>query len=196
MCAKNDIPLGPVALFTAGMKFPSRLLCLLAPLLALAPWGMANPEKSTLLQDVTLASMNDASDKILQLAHAFSEEQYAWAPMEGVASVKGAIIHVAASYYFVARRLGTPPAEGLNVKELGKNAGKAETIAILQAARTHLVGAIQKVPTEQLAEEIDLFGAKAPRARLVLIAADHTHEHLGQLIAYARMNKVVPPWSK
>jgi hypothetical protein len=22
------------------------------------------------------------------------------------------------------------------------------------------------------------------------------HEHLGQLIAYARMNKVVPPWSK
>ena len=22
------------------------------------------------------------------------------------------------------------------------------------------------------------------------------HEHLGQLIAYARMNQIVPPWSK
>jgi hypothetical protein len=24
----------------------------------------------------------------------------------------------------------------------------------------------------------------------------HLHEHLGQLIAYARSNKVTPPWSK
>ena len=29
----------------------------------------------------------------------------------------------------------------------------------------------------------------------LLIGGD-LHEHLGQLIAYARMNNIVPPWSK
>ena len=27
-------------------------------------------------------------------------------------------------------------------------------------------------------------------------ATTHLHEHLGQLIAYARSNGVVPPWSR
>jgi uncharacterized damage-inducible protein DinB len=157
---------------------------------------MSGAEKPRLLQDVTVSSLNDASDKILQLAEAFSEEQYAWTPMAGVVSVKGAIIHVAEAYYFIATKLGSPPAGDVDLKKSGKDADKAATIAILKAARAHMIDAISKVPTDQLAEEIELFGSKAPRARLVLIAADHTHEHLGQLIAYARMNKVVPPWSK
>jgi len=47
-----------------------------------------------------------------------------------------------------------------------------------------------------MTEEIEFFGMTAPRARLALMAADHQHEHLGQLIAYARVNEIVPPWSQ
>lgn len=57
-------------------------------------------------------------------------------------------------------------------------------------------GAIRQVPADRLGEEVELFGAKVPLARVLILAADHSHEHLGQLIAYARMNRVVPPWSK
>jgi hypothetical protein len=31
---------------------------------------------------------------------------------------------------------------------------------------------------------------------MITALAEHCHEHLGQLIAYARMNGVTPPWSK
>lgn len=143
-----------------------------------------------------LASLEDATGKILQLAEAFTEEQYAWSPMEGVASVQGAIAHVAGSYYFIAGKLGVPPPAGLNRRELGKGADKAATIALFKAALQHMQGAIRQVPADRLGEEVELFGAKVPLARVLILAADHSHEHLGQLIAYARMNRVVPPWSK
>jgi uncharacterized damage-inducible protein DinB len=28
------------------------------------------------------------------------------------------------------------------------------------------------------------------------LLATHNHEHLGQMIAYARMNGIAPPWSR
>jgi hypothetical protein len=31
---------------------------------------------------------------------------------------------------------------------------------------------------------------------ILLAVGGDMHEHLGQLIAYARMNHIVPPWSK
>jgi hypothetical protein len=42
------------------------------------------------------------------------------------------------------------------------------------------------------------FGPKRPTTvrRAWVGATTHLHEHLGQLIAYARSNKIVPPWSK
>ena len=46
-------------------------------------------------------------------------------------------------------------------------------------------------------EEFDVWWA--PCQTIAEVARRHggdVHEHLGQLIAYARSNKVVPPWSK
>lgn len=143
-----------------------------------------------------LASLEDASSKILQLADAFTEEQYAWRPMEGVASVQGALTHVAGSYYFIAGKLGMPAPAGLNRRELGRGADKAATIALYRAALEHMHAAIRQVPADKLGNEVELFGGKTSLARVLILACDHSHEHLGQLIAYARMNRVVPPWSK
>jgi len=41
------------------------------------------------------------------------------------------------------------------------------------------------------------FGQRKTAARSLWISTvTHLHEHLGQLIAYARSNKIAPPWSK
>jgi hypothetical protein len=48
----------------------------------------------------------------------------------------------------------------------------------------------------QLGAAVDLFGQKSTARALWLSTATHVHEHLGQLIAYARSNKITPPWSK
>jgi hypothetical protein len=42
---------------------------------------------------------------------------------------------------------------------------------------------------------VDFFGSKITKRALLLAIAEHAGEHLGQSIAYARMNGVVPPWS-
>ena len=41
-----------------------------------------------------------------------------------------------------------------------------------------------------------LFGKDRSTADIALLVGGDLHEHLGQLIAYARMNQIVPPWSK
>jgi hypothetical protein len=51
-------------------------------------------------------------------------------------------------------------------------------------------------PDAKLDAPIEVFGQKMTNRRLWIATATHLHEHLGQLIAYARSNKVTPPWSK
>lgn len=41
-----------------------------------------------------------------------------------------------------------------------------------------------------------LFGMAQSRRAWLMATAEHAGEHLGQLIAYARVNNIVPPWSK
>jgi uncharacterized damage-inducible protein DinB len=177
---------------------PAFRLLLLAAVLAAAPAAVAESAvpPSSPTHRAALLSLEEAAGKILQLGEKFTPEQYAWSPMEGVVSVQGAIVHVASSYYFIAARLGTPPPAGLDRRALGRGADKVATLAIYRAALDHVTAAIRAVPPERLGEEVELFGGRVPLARLLILAGDHTHEHLGQLIAYARMNRVVPPWSR
>ena len=40
-----------------------------------------------------------------------------------------------------------------------------------------------------------MLGQRAAYHTVRLAEVAHAHEHLGQLIAYARMNGITPPWS-
>ena len=140
-------------------------------------------------------SISAAQDKIAQLADAIPEADYGYMPMEGVSDVSSVIAHVASANYFIGSMLGKELPEGINPRELGEGADKAELAKIYADSAKFVKKAIKMASAEAMAEEIEFFGMTAPRARLAGIAADHQHEHLGQLIAYARANKVVPPWS-
>jgi uncharacterized damage-inducible protein DinB len=48
---------------------------------------------------------------------------------------------------------------------------------------------------QNLGGTIDWFGQPATRHKAIVGTVTHLHEHLGQLIAYARSNGVKPPWS-
>jgi hypothetical protein len=50
--------------------------------------------------------------------------------------------------------------------------------------------------TADLVGSRSLFGRERTSPELMLFVAGDMHEHLGQLIAYARMNRIVPPWSR
>ena len=144
-----------------------------------------------------LKSFNEASGKILALAEAVPEEKYAWRPMEGVSSVREVLVHVAETNFTLGARLGGKPQAGVDRKAVGESMKtKAAALAVTKRSMDYIREILGTVPAAELLPEVNVFGSKAPKLRVALLPVDHAHEHLGQLIAYARMNRVVPPWSK
>ncbi len=152
-----------------------------------------------LLKDVA-----DLEKKVLDLAKAIPESAYAWRPGPGVRSTGEVFVHIAADNYFLPVLQGTPaPAETGITKDYKtaavfekKPLNKAATIAELEKSFAFLRSSMSSTTDAQLNTAIDMFGQKSTTRGLWITTATHLHEHLGQLIAYARSNKVTPPWSK
>jgi uncharacterized damage-inducible protein DinB len=132
--------------------------------------------------------------RAVDLAAAIPEEAYGWRPMEGVRSVSESIMHMANANYFFASRLGTSTPKEVEGKNLEEITEKDTCVAALEKSIGHLAKALGSVEDTEAAMEI--FGRDGTAEDMMQIAIGHVHEHFGQLIAYARSNGVVPPWSK
>lgn len=144
-----------------------------------------------------LFAVGQAQDKLLQLANAMPADKYGWRPGEGVRSVGEVFNHVAsANYFFPTLWGGTVPA-GVDPQSLEKtmSGDKAKTIETLQKSFDNVRQAILAVPEADLNRKIKIFGQDATVRDAMMVVVTHGHEHLGQAIAYARTNGVVPPWS-
>lgn len=146
-----------------------------------------------------------AQKKIVGLANALPAEAYAWRPGDGVRSSQETLLHVAADNYFIPAVMGvTPPAgstiDGKDYKTTiafeRRSLSREEVIAELEKSFAFLKQAMSEFPAAKMDAEFEAFGRKMTHRHMWLLAATHLHEHLGQLIAYARVNKVTPPWSK
>ncbi|MEO9891534.1 DinB family protein [Aurantibacter sp.] len=135
-------------------------------------------------------------DQVIQLAQAFSDEQYDWRPMEGVNSVREAILHVAGGNYYIASKMGFAPPEDVDMMKLGEITGKENVIATLKKSNEFVLEKIMLVENGSLSDEVDFGFAKMNKLGGLLAIMEHNGEHKGQLIAYARSNGVTPPWSK
>lgn len=175
----------------------SPILCTTLALIATAvPTLLAehHEEGDAMSNGAYVRNLEFVGGRAVQLAEAIPEENYGWRPMEGVRSVSEAIMHTASANYFFAGRLGTPVPEGVDPSSMEETTGKAECVAALEASLEHLAGALGKVEDTQAG--LELFGRQMTMEDLMQIAMGHVHEHFGQLIAYARSNEVVPPWSQ
>jgi uncharacterized damage-inducible protein DinB len=176
-------------------RCPSSVAFLILIALASGAALRAEPAFEAAFRESLLRSFDEASGKIVRLAEAIPAERYGWRPMEGVSSVREVLVHVTATNYALGERLGTKAPldrKGLDAAMKGKD----EALAATRAGIAFIRGVLVALPAASLTEEVTVFGYKAPRLRVAFLPADHAHEHLGQLIAYARMNQVVPPWSK
>ena len=144
-----------------------------------------------------LKSFNEASGKILALAEAIPEANYDWRPMEKVTSVREVLGHVTSTNFSLGERLGGKPPVGSDRKTLAERLKtKTEAIAVTKLSMDYIREILATIPATELLPEVNVFCSKAPKLRVALLPVDHAHEHLGQLIAYARTNRIVPPWSK
>lgn len=159
-----------------------------ALLLAVSACAFGFDAKSELL-----ANFDDTQKKILALAEAIPAEKYAWRPAEGVRSVSEVFMHIAGANYMIPSALGAKPPSGIS-RDMEKTVtAKPKVLEHLKQSFPHVRGAIAGV--EDPAKATKLFGRESTSGNVQLLILTHLHEHLGQAIAYARMNDIAPPWS-
>ena len=135
--------------------------------------------------------------KIADLGAAIPEEKYDWRPAEGVRSVAEVLNHVSGASYLFGKVTGAAvPADAPADPEKGPDAkSKAEILAKLSEAIAYGRANAEAITPEQLAKSVDFFGNQMSVRAIYMVGYEHLGEHLGQLIAYARMIGVKPPWS-
>ena len=151
-----------------------------------------------------LGDLDILEEKYTSLAEA-TTAHYAWRPAEGVRSVSEVFMHIAGANLYIPTIFGVDAPEGMEVASLEEAFGRmqemekvtepAEVMERLSAGIAHARHAIVSVPDTELDTEIMLFGQPATKRTGLILLVSHMHEHLGQAVAYARMNGVVPPWS-
>jgi hypothetical protein len=164
----------------------------------------AQPQTQGLVGDLA-RDLGEVEDKIMGLAKAMPAAAWDWRPGKGARSTGEVLQHVAADNYFLPAAMGVapPPETGINGKEY-KSAVAFETrkmtrdqiMGELGKSFAFLKQALKGVDEAKLGAPLEAFGQKMTHQRLWISTTTHLHEHLGQLIAYARSNNITPPWSK
>jgi uncharacterized damage-inducible protein DinB len=148
------------------------------------------------LRALILQDLKDSEEKLTTLAEAIPVDKYTWRPAEGVRSVSEVFMHVANANYFYPTFWGVQPPVAVKDQNLERSVTeKAKVVQTLKDSFAHLEKAVEGISDEQMARSFNYFGKQMSMSALLLHVADHEHEHLGQSIAYARMNGVMPPWS-
>ena len=171
-------------------------LCLLVMLVILsaAPVFAAQAPASGFRAEF-LRQLDEVSGKLVELAQAVPAEKYSWRPGEGVRSISEVYVHVASANYFLMKFIGIDPAPDFT-RDMEKTiTEKTQVIQAMKKSFDHVRQAVLRTPDSELDKNVELFGQNTTVRDVFFTTAMHLHEHLGQSIAYARMNGVVPPWS-
>lgn len=163
--------------------------------IAVAPTLAAQGNPTGVRADM-LAQLNDAAGKLDSLAAAIGQDKYGWRPAAGIRSVSEVLMHVVGGNYYVLTFAGVQPTTQMARDAETAVTDKAQVAAALRASFDHVRGAIRRATDADLDKPATMFGQQTTVRNVYLTTVSHAHEHLGQLIAYARSNGVVPPWSR
>ena len=136
------------------------------------------------------------SSQLLALAEATPEEKFAWRPASGVRSTSEVYMHIAiANFYLLSVTGPKMPADLKEGMEKSVTA-KADVINWLKRSQDAVKQAHLAVTPKDLQRKVHIEDRDATVDGMYLRIIVHANEHMGQLIAYARMSDVIPPWSK
>ena len=155
-------------------------------------------ESAAVVKAAFLSDLEVMRGKFVGLANAFPQDKYTWRPMDGVRSVSEVLMLIASEGYgFVPSAVGGKP--GLAREEMGglaKITDKAQVVDHLNKAFAHAKAQVEAADPASLVAKRRVMGQDRTFPDIVISVGGDMHEHLGQLIAYARTNHIVPPWSK
>lgn len=132
----------------------------------------------------------------MQLAEALPEETFAFTPNEGGMSMERVFMHIIRyNYLYPESSLGIDAPAAIELDNLEAMTGKAAVLAHLEDSINHVRNLVNKMSAADLTAKTELYGNETIKLNVLMQLESHMSEHLGQLLAYTRMNNVTPPWS-
>ncbi len=158
--------------------------------------GLLVPVASADYTDEGAARVKALERKFVGLAEAMPQSAYKYRPMEGVRSVSELFLHVAGANFRLVGMLGGKPPADMDFEDWEKSTtNKEEIVAKLKQSFAHLSKVIANIDASKADAPRKVFGRDSTNRGALWTITEHLSEHLGQSIAYARSNKVVPPWT-
>jgi uncharacterized damage-inducible protein DinB len=158
-----------------------------------------SPDKTPPSYDMKPQSLQDLEDmhkKFVALATAIPQEKYSYRPAEGVRSIGEVFLHVSNANYNIPSLMGAPLPANFDPKTFEKSTtDKTQIIDQLNKSFDSARAAIEKMTNGDFAKPLPKLGPDANYGDVVYLLVTHAHEHMGQSIAYARVNGIVPPWT-
>ena len=136
------------------------------------------------------------SQQLMALAEATPAEKFSWRPAPGVRSTSEVYMHIAIANFYLLSVTGPKRPADLDMKMEKTVTSKPEVLAWLKKSLLAVKTARLAETPVDLKRAVKIYDRDATVDGMYLRIIVHANEHMGQLIAYARMTGVVPPWSK
>jgi uncharacterized damage-inducible protein DinB len=154
-----------------------------------------NPDKPAFV-DEFIGQIDFVQGRLLQLEGAMPQDKMTWTPAEGVRTCGQIYLHIAEANHMLASFMSGVKMEGERGALEKSTTDKDEIAKLLEDSFTAVKDAAGKLTEEDLNNMVQTpFGMEMSLRNFMISLLNHSHEHLGQGIAYARMNGVTPPWS-
>jgi uncharacterized damage-inducible protein DinB len=148
------------------------------------------------LKPQALQDLQVMQKQFADLAEAIPQAKFTWRPGEDVRSVSEGFLHVASLNFSLAPNFGATPLHEFKQEGFEKSTtDKAKIIAQLNQSFDYVRAALEKRSNKELEKIVKQFGPEASEGDVVFLIVSDSHEHLGQAVAYARMNGIVPHWT-
>lgn len=161
-----------------------------------APGSTDNTAPSYDMKAQALVDLQAVNKKCVDLAEALPTDKLTWRPSPGTRSFAEVFLHVAGERYGILSMMGAKPPEGFKASEFEKSTTeKARIVEELNQSWEFASKTINGMSNADFAKLLPKLGPQANEGDVIYILVSDAHEHLGQLVAYARQNGIVPPWT-
>ena len=139
---------------------------------------------------------NHVSAQLIALAEVTPPEKFTWRPAPGVRSTSEVYMHIVRANFLMLDAIGikmpTDFKDGMGTTVTSK----ADVIRWLKRSLEAVKEARAAETSADLQRKTKFFTTDTTVDNIFLRIIVHNNEHMGQLVAYARMTGVVPPWSR
>lgn len=136
------------------------------------------------------------SQQLIALAEATPADKFSWRPAAGVRSTSEVYMHIAIANFYLLSVTGPKMPPELKQEMEKTVTAKADVINWLKRSLEAVKQAHLKETPQDLQRKVHIADRDATVDGMFLRIIVHDNEHMGQLVAYARMTGVVPPWSQ